>query len=559
MLPDLFAPAAPGQLTFEQERDDLLRRYEADGRYQPSGQYAPTAFAGLRECFLPKMLSLLQRHAAEYPALLDGLELALSRIKEVKASGRVAYEFDGLLLVERLERQVSRLKLTVLPAGDVSSGKRVLFAALGKPVASGPPVPQQRHHYEQATRLLGELARALTRDALAFSGQVAQAGVRLWAFMPLSTVQLPTRATTFQRVLEGHGQPWSGPEKRAVEQWWHSSFEPATAASSAEIRQAHEAAYLRYRPSTANSQLLTDDACQHWAAGARQVAPELAMPLFSTDFFRQFCLSSVLVATCQPTAARVRLAVAGLFGLTDPTAPVYRQEKQLRRETMRCLQALILADSSAAALLFEEMLAWHVQRPISLDYQNTLSSYLTRQSDLLYQFYDCLPEEEPEDLETPASLAEKQAALSNLVVQFAQMPAGAVTLIGSYLRPTLRALFDSPGFLANVPALGQFYGLLVADLTTDEREVIETILLDQALLTAADPASLLRQPDTALSHYLRLRLCNQLLDADLAVDSPAYLSRREILHQVVPLDEKHQITDLALKRYDIRYFLFAPH
>ena len=288
---------------------------------------------------------------------------------------------------------------------------------------------------------------------------------------------------------------------------------------------------------------------------ARQAGQEPDNVAFSVDFFRWFFLRTVLPASCQEPAVRVQLGAAGLFGLTSPVRTTVPAERQLRADSIRQLQQLTNRDATLLAPLFAELAAWTPHQPLPLAYHDQLGGYLGPDTVTggLRDFYACLQSEDMPDAVQDWTTAETQEALCRLVPQLNALPVAGTAIIASYLKQPLRAIFDSPGFLADLQLLTDLYGLLREELTEEEQWFIETACLEQ--LPADGPAAeaLLRQPN-ALGGSLRHRLRQQFSEA--MTNSPDYHRLQGLLLKTCTGNELKLLEDDFLRRYDVRYFLF---
>lgn len=513
---------------FELQRDDLLAQYEGSPEFRPAGDYTAAQFARRHKLYAHQLTNLLDGYVAEHPDLRDalGLELSLPRTSQ-QSNATVAYQFDGLLLPERLLRRVGRLRL---PAG------RVIFPALDRQDAryQTEVSEQQRYHYTRALVLACQLAQASTRDLLT-TPAVVSALQRLRAFGP---TDVPTQ---LQADIIGRT-----PTPELAAWWMRCGLNEDRAALRQQLRPEQEEAYAFYRSAEVDS--MTAERAMEIAQFAQQAIATGSGHGFSALFHARYLACAALPVPYHQPAARVVLGVTALYGL----APELLTEAE-RRAAVACLHEVLRNASPQLAAVFFATLGHQPVEASQRLYLHLKFSYYPRPAGLLAHFYEavgaCL---DPEEDELPTTTFKNLAAylVDNPFLDLAQPELSACAA------SRIQGFYAACDFsqLADQQALQQGYELLRPLLPPDEAEVLEETLLDQVQASAEEARQWLSAPGL-LASCLRDGLRRQLRQPALLVASPAYQNLQRLLLAYCPAAEGPANDQVFLARYDVQYFL----
>ena len=529
--------------SFEQERDDLLARYEASPAFRPLGDYTPDQFAGRRRAYLPRLQALLQAYAQAYPHFREVLGLELTRPRRVQAGGRlVAYEFDGLLLPERLARRVGRLKL---PPHEST------FPALQplRPPDKGLGALQQRSHFEWALKIAGQLAGATTRDLLTGptgSGppQVASALRCLRAFGPDDS-QLP------RAVGEAPG----------LEQWWRGCGLTASRSElQATMRADQLAAFTAYSQQLV-PELPAEQAAQLLAAAVTAEQTGRCSRGFSPAFYWCYFTCVVIPAEYYAPEMRVPAAVAILYQLADySTNEPAKPAKRARREALHVLE-LLTADAAptrhkVVALFFAELTRQLQALPAAERLQRHLAlSRLSRHPSLVHTFYQAvgthLDAQDMEERERAGCLLQLAQALNTDARLQPARPELAACAAAA-----CRQLYEELNLSTpeDQRTLQRLYALLVHCLEAAEITTLEELILEEIAEHPASAGQWLAA-EGELAHCLRQRLRQQAGASQTLFGSHEYAHCARLLVAYTPANEVELNHQLFAARYDTQYFM----
>ncbi|SMB92183.1 hypothetical protein SAMN00120144_2111 [Hymenobacter roseosalivarius DSM 11622] len=530
----------PKPTTFEIERDDLLAYYEASPVYRRRADYTPEAFDGRRRTYFHRLQELLDRYAAAYPHLRDALGLELSRPQRRATSlpgGLVSYEFDGLMLAERLERRVGRLHL--LPNATLFS------AFIEGPNYYSPVAQQQRFHFERAVKIAKDLAHAVTRELLT-TEEVKLALLRLRAFGPLN----------YPLSNEVLG-PTPSPEQA---QWWERTGLLADRSYlQATTRSSHEAAYATYNHTQVAA--LSPLEAQELVSEAKQASlwPK-GNAAFSPEFYARYFVHVALPAVHHSPETRVILGVAALY-----VSPCEALSPDQQKTWLHCLQKIV-AEKPALANVFFEALdhTWHSYEKASdrLEKHLRLSRWLSRSApSSITTFYEALGTHL--DLEDDVSIAERIANVLKLarLVQPNRRLYPAHTELSALAADLCNGLYQQLDLrlAADQAALRDLFPLLAFSLDSGEIEVIEEILVEEVVTyegeSTQSSAEKWLEGEGLLAKRIRYRLRAQLLNFTLPFMSDRYQLLKNLLINFSTKDEFEENDQVMLSRYDIDYFI----
>lgn len=541
----LSASDTPAAARFEDERDELLRRYERDGRYRPAGDYAPEAFAGLRQCFLPQLLALLDRHAGQHPGLRDALGVELSRPKASPAGGGpLAYDFDGLLLAERLRRRVARLRL----ANGGQPNTPYYFAALCSGIADTEPVRQQHHHFGQAVSLAVQLAGASTRACLDDAQEVTRAVWPLRAFLPPSPAANLPNSTAALNAVSSVG--WPPAQQRALADWRNACFRSFNTEQLAHLRQWHQGQVQALKLSEAGTSPVAETEADALIRDAQRAVEAPDLELLSTGFLARFFALHVLPAGFQLVAVRLRLGVAALYAFPGDVL-----SKNEVKSVVGNLQRLVLAQPALQERLLAEMLHWTKERQLGADFHEHLSPYLVKETGcVLRSLNECLAAV-PEHLLDATALAPDEdvaqvvADVLAALHQHALPPAGQA-LLAYHLRQPLRQVFDRLDLVNDFSRFSQLYDLLLPALEPDEQWLVRALLAEQAL--GGPDGQPLCAGRTPLHQAVRAELRQRLADLSNPVGGENYEKIKFLLLEYSHTTEEHTaLRKVLTRRYDL--------
>lgn len=522
--------------SFEEERDDLLARYEGSPAFRPAGDYTPEQFEGRHRTYFHKLTDLLDRYAQAYPHLRDALGLELSRPRRPKpGQTSTAYEFDGLLLPERLARRVGRLKLP--------DGTR-LFVALDAAQSNyqGPVARQQRYHFVRALAVAGELARSTTRDLLT-TPAVVSALQRLRAFGPVDNQLQDT-------ILGNRHSP-------SLNGWWVNC---GLNADRVELRSAtrsdHVAAYEAY----GHTQVMPLDYAQasELMRKALHAAQKGNCGGFSEKFYAKYIACAAVPVPYHEATARICMSVTALYSLSENLLTSSEKKALLRVIQQLCADHAPGGDS-AAAYFFKEL---QIQLPPSgaasrLDRHVNLSKLaVTREVKTpgkVLDFYMAIGEYL--DLEEGDDVHQAMVMLAH-ISESGQRLAGANAEFGVCVEPLCLAFYQRLNFQlpSDQLTLQQLYPILLPCLDEEEVEVMEDILLDQS--SADDQlAKLWLTGPQLLAKRLRERLRQRLRTPVLEVTGVDYRHYQRLLLAPFIPSERWENDQLFAQRYDVRYFM----
>lgn len=531
--------------TFEQERDDLLAQYEASPAFRPAGDYTPDQFDGRCRTYLPKLKALLEVYTQAYPHFRDVLGLELSRPRRASAgNGPVAYEFDGLMLPERLARRVGRLKLPVGAA---------LFSAFN-PVYStdkSAVMLQQRSHFKWALTIVGQLAGATTRELLTF---------------PLPSQSMSKVVSALQR-LRAFG-PDDGQLLKAVGEvpglghWWERC---GLTLNRGDLRVAtradHLASFETYDQQ--NVPELSVESGQQLVAAATLARQAGQCPHgFSAAFYWRYFTCTVVPAEFHAPATRVGASVSVLYQLRDYADKRTEKSAKPEKETLHLLEQLTATFSSAshslAAIFFAELgqqlqgvpAAERLQRHLAL-------SCLSKHPSLIHSFYQAIGTyldvqdiEEHEQADYLLELAQAMDATASLRPGREELALCAAAICQQlYTGLDLSKPTDQR-------TLQRLYVLLVHCLDATELDTLEELVLEQLIEHPAHAGQWLAE-DGTLAYRLRHHLRQQLLTSATLFGDVTYERIVQLLIAFTPPIEISLNQPVLARRYDVRYFLRA--